>query len=169
VLPGRLAIVGNGPIEADVRNEIGRLGVGEHVRWFPYGGSVGPYLAALDLFVLPSAWEALPLSLLEAMSCGLPILTTDVGGTPEVVKDGVSGRIVPHGDELELAVGLIELLSDPALRELFGEAGRRTYNARFGVERMLDDTEALYRELLDLPSVPAIAEVAKGNGRPRVT
>jgi glycosyltransferase involved in cell wall biosynthesis len=168
-LPGRLAIVGNGPLEGEVRDEIDRLGVHEHVRWFPYGGAVGPYLAALDLFVLPSAWEALPLSLLEAMSCSLPILATDVGGTPEVVEDGVTGRIVPHGDELELAVGLLELLTDPALRVRLGEAGRRTYEARFRLGRMLDETEALYRELLGVTDVPAPALVAKGNGRLRVT
>jgi glycosyltransferase involved in cell wall biosynthesis len=143
--------------------------VGEHVRWFPYRGSVDPYLAALDLFVLPSAWEALPLSLLEAMSCGLPVLATEVGGTPEVVKDGVNGRVVPHGDELELAVGLLELLSDPLLRARFGEAGRRAHRARFRVERMLDDTEALYRELLGATGVPAAAVAAKGNGRLRLT
>jgi glycosyltransferase involved in cell wall biosynthesis len=168
-LPGRVAIVGNGPIEDDVRREIDRLGVEQHVRWFPYRGSVDPYLAALDLFVLPSAWEALPLSLLEAMSCSLPILATDVGGTPEVVEDGVTGRIVPHGDELELAVGLLELLTDPALRVRLGEAGRRTYEARFRLGRMLDETEALYRELLGVTDLPAPAVVAKGNGRLRVT
>src|SRR5256714_1003093 len=168
-LPGRLAIVGNGPLEGEVRDEIDRLGVHEHVRWFPYGGAVGPHLAALDLFVLPSAWEALPLSLLEAMSCSLPILATDVGGTPEVVEDGVTGRIVPHGDELELAVGLLELLTDPALRARLGEAGRRTYEARFRLGRMLDETEALYRELLGVTDVPAPAMVATGNGRLRVT
>jgi glycosyltransferase involved in cell wall biosynthesis len=168
-LPGRLAIVGNGPIEGEVRAEIERLEAHEHVRWFPYRGAVGPYLAALDLFVLPSAWEALPLSLLEAMSCGLPILATNVGGTPEVVEDGATGRIVPHGDELELAVGLLELLTDPALRARLGQSGRRAYEARFRLGRMLDETEVLYRELLGEPAVPAVAELAKGNGRLRVT
>jgi glycosyltransferase involved in cell wall biosynthesis len=167
-LPGRFAIVGNGPIEGEVRDEIDRLGVHEHVRWFPYGGAVDPYLAALDLFVLPSAWEAMPLSLLEAMSCGLPILATGVGGTPEVVTDGVTGRIVPHGDELELAVVLRELLSDAGLRARLGAAGRSAFEARFRVERMLDDTEALYRTLLGAASAPSAA-LAEGNGRLRVT
>jgi glycosyltransferase involved in cell wall biosynthesis len=167
-LPGRFAIVGNGPIEGEVRDEIDRLELHDHVRWFPYRGSVDPYLAALDLFVLPSAWEAMPLSLLEAMSCGLPILATGVGGTPEVVTDGVTGRIVPHGDELELAVGLLELLSDAELRARLGDAGRGEHEARFQVERMLDDTEALYRELLGAIGATAPA-LAKGNGRLRLT
>jgi glycosyltransferase involved in cell wall biosynthesis len=167
--PGRLAIVGNGPMEDAVREEIKRLGVREHVRWFPYEGSVDPYLAALDVFVLPSAWEALPLSLLEAMSCGLPIVATAVGGTPEAVEDGVTGRVVPHGDEAALAGALRDVLSDPTARILMGEAGRDAYEARFRVDRMLDDTESLYRELLGVAGAPAAAAAAKGNGRLRLT
>jgi glycosyltransferase involved in cell wall biosynthesis len=136
--PGRLAIVGNGPMEAEVRDEIERLGVGGSVRWFPYGGVVGPYLAAIDAFVLPSAWEALPLSLLEAMSCGLPVVATSVGGTPEAVEDGVTGRVVPHGDEAALADALRDVLSDPFRLIELGQAGRHAYETRFRVDRMLD-------------------------------
>jgi glycosyltransferase involved in cell wall biosynthesis len=168
--PGRLAIVGNGPLEAEVRDEIARLGVGEHVRWFPYGGAVGPYLAALDAFVLPSAWEALPLSLLEAMSCALPIVATGVGGTPEAVEDGVTGRVVPHGDTRALADALWAVLSDSVLREQLGRAGRRAYDARFRVDRMVDETESLYRELLGGAAAPIpVIPVSAGNGRVRVT
>lgn len=167
-VPGRLAIVGNGPMEAEVRDEIERLDVGEHVRWFPYRGAVGPYLAAIDAFVLPSAWEALPLSLLEAMSCALPIVATAVGGTPEAVEDGVTGRVVPHGDERALADALFEVLSDPIRLIELGRAGRAAYEARFRVGRMIGDTESLYRELLGAAGVPAAA-VAKGNGRLRLT
>ena len=172
---GRLAIVGNGPLEAAVRDEIARLGVGEHVRWFPYRGAVGPYLAALDAFVLPSAWEALPLSLLEAMSCGLPVVATGVGGTPEAVDDRVTGRIVPHGDTRALAGALWAVLSDRVLRDQLGQAGLRAYHARFRLDRMVDETESLYRELLGgavapLPAAAtAAAAAAARNGRLRVT
>jgi glycosyltransferase involved in cell wall biosynthesis len=163
-LPGRLAIVGNGPLEDAVRHEIERLGVGEHVRWFPYRGDVAPYLGALDLFVLPSAWEALPLSVLEAMSCGIPVLATSVGGVPEAVRDGVTGRLVPHGDEEALATALRDLLTAPARLRAMGFAGRMAYEPRFRVERMVGDTEVLYRELLGgNGSMPA--PVANGNRR----
>jgi glycosyltransferase involved in cell wall biosynthesis len=172
-LPARVAIVGNGPIEDEVRDEIDRLDVEQHIRWFPYRGSVDPYLAALDLFVLPSAWEAMPLSLLEAMSAGLPILATGVGGTPQAVEDGVTGRIVPAGDEVALAAGLRDLLADPLALAALGEAGLERYEARFRVERMLDATEALYRDVLGLPASPAAvaaaAAAANGNGRLHVT
>jgi glycosyltransferase involved in cell wall biosynthesis len=167
-LPGRVAIIGNGPIEDEVRAEIDRLGVEPEVAWFPYRGSVGPYLAALDLFVLPSAWEALPLSLLEAMSCGLPIVATAVGGTPEAVTDGLTGRVVPHGDEPALAHALHELMSDSEAREAMGSAGRTRYEARFRLERMVDETAALYRELLGAEASPAV-RIAEGNGRLRLT
>src|SRR5207302_1990610 len=112
-VPGRLAIVGSGPLEAEVRSEIDRLDLGEHVTWVPYGGSVTPYLKAFDVFVLSSAWEALPLSVLEAMSCGLPVVATAVGGVPDAVADGVTGRLVPHGDEEALASAILG--SGPAL------------------------------------------------------
>ena len=166
--PGRLAIVGNGPLEGAVRDEIARLGVGEHVRWFPYRGAVGPYLAALDAFVLPSAWEALPLSLLEAMSCGLPVIATAVGGTPEAVEDRVTGRIVPHGNARALADALWSLLSDSVLRAELGRAGLAAYAARFKAGRMIDETESLYRELLGATVAPATV-TANGNGRLRLT
>jgi glycosyltransferase involved in cell wall biosynthesis len=166
-MPGRLAIVGNGPIEHEVRDEIERLRVEQHVRWFPYRGSVGPYLAALDMFVLPSAWEALPLSLLEAMSCGLPIVATAVGGTPEAVRDGVTGRVVPHGDEDALAGALRDLLADPLALARMGQAGREAHERRFQIDRMVDATAGVYRDVLGV-AAPAPAG-ANGNGRLRVT
>ncbi|HKP89340.1 MAG TPA: glycosyltransferase [Thermoleophilaceae bacterium] len=167
-LPGRVAIVGNGPIEHEVRDEIDRLGVAPEVAWFPYRGAVDPYLAALDLFVLPSAWEALPLSLLEAMSCGLPIVATSVGGTPEAVEDGLTGRVVDPGDEAALAEALRGVMSNATLREAMGAAGRARYEARFRLDRMVEDTAALYSELLGVAPEPTVA-LAKGNGRLRLT
>jgi glycosyltransferase involved in cell wall biosynthesis len=166
-LPGRVALIGNGESEGAVRDEIERLGVGDEVRWFPFRGNVEPYLAALDLFVLPSLWEALPLSVLEAMSCGLPVIATSVGGTAEAVEDGVTGRILPPMDAEALAGALGELLADPIALRRMGQAGRDAYEARFRLERMVDDTEALYRE--QLRAVGFDAAAANGNGRLRLT
>jgi glycosyltransferase involved in cell wall biosynthesis len=146
--PGKLAIVGEGELRGAVVAEIERLGVGDRVRWFPYRGAMWPYLGALDVFVLSSAWEALPLSVLEAMSCGLPVIATDVGGLAEAVADGDTGRLVPHGDEEELARALGELLGDEDLRRRLGRAGRERWAQRFRVERMLDELAALYHGLL---------------------
>ena len=145
---GRLAIVGNGELAEAVRSEIERLDVGDRVRWFPFEGGVGRYLAALDVFVLPSAWEAFPISLLEAMACAVPVVATDVGGVGEAVEDGVTGRLVAPGDEAALAAALAELLGDGDLRGQMGAGAERAYAERFRVDTMVDSVEALYRELL---------------------
>ena len=131
----------------------------------PYGGSVTPYLKAFDVFVLSSAWEALPLSVLEAMSCGLPVVATAVGGVPDAVEDGVTGRLVPHGDEEALASAIGELLGDAERQRELGAAGRQEFERRFRVELMLDRTEELYRELL--AAADGDAPASHGNGRRR--
>ncbi len=146
---GRLAIVGNGELAEAVRSEIERLDVGERVRWFPFEGGMGRYLAALDVFVLASAWEAFPISLLEAMACAVPVVATDVGGVGEAVGDGVTGRLVAHGDEAALAAALAELLGDGDLRGRMGAGAERAYAERFRVATMVDSVEALYREQLE--------------------
>jgi glycosyltransferase involved in cell wall biosynthesis len=164
-VPGRLAIVGSGPLEGEVRQEIDRLDLGEHVAWVPYGGSVTPYLRALDVFVLSSAWEALPLSVLEAMSCGLPVVSTAVGGVPDAVEDSVTGRLVPHGDEEALGSAIGELLHHADLRRDLGAAGRREFERRFRVDLMLDRTEELYRDRL--AAADGGPPGSHGNGRRR--
>jgi len=146
-LPGRLAIVGNGELQGQVRQEIARLELGDRVRWFPFEGTVGPYLRALDALVLPSAWEALPLAVLEAMSCGLPVVTTRVGGVPEAVQDGVTGRLTPPGDETALAAALAEVLGDADLRRRWGAAGLAAFERRFRVGPMVDAVADLYTRL----------------------
>ena len=146
-LPGRLAIVGNGELRAQVQGEIARLGVEDRVRWFPFEGSVGPYLRALDAFVLPSAWEALPLSVLEAMSCELPVVATTVGGVPEAVEDGVTGRLVAPGDAPALAAALAEVLGDADVRRRWGAAGRSAFERRFRVDPMIDSVAEVYSQL----------------------
>jgi glycosyltransferase involved in cell wall biosynthesis len=147
-LPGRLAIVGNGELRDRVRDEIARLGVGERVRWFPFQARADAYLRALDLLVLPSAWESLPLAVLEAMSCGVPVLATSVGGVPEAVEDSVTGRVVAPGDEPALAAALSEILGSPDLRRQYSEAGRAEFERRFRVAPMVDAVAALYAELM---------------------
>lgn len=142
-----VAIVGDGALSADVDAEIARLGLGELAVRLAFGGAVGPHLRALDVFTVPSLWEALPLSVLEAMACGLPVVETPVGGVAEAVADGVTGRLVTPGSPESLATALGELLDDADLRGRMGAAGRAAYEQRFTLGRMVGEVAALYDEL----------------------
>lgn len=143
-LRGRVALVGNGELRAEVESEIERLGVGDVVRAFPFRRPVARYLRAFDLMVVPSLWESLPIGLLEAMACGLPALASRVAGIPEAVHDGVNGRLVAPGDVEQLAAALAELLADPDRLGRWGQASRRIAEERFSVDRMVGEIAEVY-------------------------
>ncbi len=105
-------------------------------------------LAASDAFVMSSLWEGLGLVFLEAMAAGLPVLASRVSAVPEVVVEGETGLLVPPGDPDELAVGLRRLAQDGELRRRLGAAGRQRMRAVFGLDRMVDETLAVYRDVL---------------------
>jgi glycosyltransferase involved in cell wall biosynthesis len=151
-LSGRVAIVGDGELAAAVQEEIADSDLGEVVRWFPFGGAAAPYLAAADLLVVPSHWESLPITPLQAMACGVPVLATAVGGMPELLTDRVTGRLVPAGDGDALASALAELLADRGSLELIGAAGRDVIDRRFRLDTMIDRIALRYRELLERAS-----------------
>jgi glycosyltransferase involved in cell wall biosynthesis len=104
---------------------------------------------AMDVFAMPSIWEGFGLVLLEAMAAGRPIVASRVATIPEVVLDGETGLLVPAGDPLALADALARLAADPDLASQFGEAGRERVRRQFSIEKMVGDTELLYRELLE--------------------
>ena len=145
---GRVAIVGEGVQAEEVRTEIDRLGISDRVRLFAWPGDSGPAFAAIDLLVVPSQYESLPIGPIDAMFSGVPVLATDVGGMAELVSDGVTGRLVAPGDDAALAAALQELLSSPdRLREM-AAAARIDAEARLGVEPMVEKTVALYERVL---------------------
>jgi glycosyltransferase involved in cell wall biosynthesis len=148
-LPGRVAIVGEGDLAPAVRDEIAARGVGEAVRWFPFGGSTAPYIAAADLLVVPSSWESLPITPLEAMACAVPVLATAVGGMPEAIADGRTGWLVPAGDERALAAALRDLLGDRNRLTRAGAEARELVQKRFRLDTMVDRMALLYRNLMD--------------------
>ncbi len=103
-------------------------------------------LARARLFVLPSRSEGIPLTALEAMACGLPVVATRVGGLPEVVDDGVTGLLVPPADPAALAEAMVAIWNDPDRGDRMGHAGRLRAEERFDVRRMVAQYEALYLE-----------------------
>jgi glycosyltransferase involved in cell wall biosynthesis len=145
----RLAIVGDGPLREQLEARAARLGLDREPRFafLPFRAPAARYLAAMDLYVLPSAWEAFPIGVLEAQACRVPQVATDVGGTGEAV-DRSTGRLVPARDPAALAGAISELLGDPGLRRRMGEASRERHAEHFTVERMLARTADLYQSLL---------------------
>jgi glycosyltransferase involved in cell wall biosynthesis len=110
--------------------------------------SVLPYLQASDVWTLPSLTEALPVSMLEAMSTGLPIVATTVGGIPDVIEEGVSGYLVPPGQVQPLADALNKILSDPTKRKAMGEAARQTVLNRYAIDTVAATYVDLYRQII---------------------
>jgi len=105
-------------------------------------------LAALDLFVLPSLWEGLPLALLEAMAAGLPVVASDVGGVPEILVDGETGCLVPPRDPAALAAAILEFVDHPEIRQRLGAAGQQRVKESFSAQNLVARLTALYEELL---------------------
>ena len=141
-----LMIAGEGALRAVLERRIADTGLGAQVRLLGARDDAADLLEACDLFVLSSEREGLPITLMEAMRAGRACVSTRIGGTAEVVEDGVTGRLVPVGERAALAAALGGLVADPALRERMGEAGRRRWRERFTAERMVADTESLYRD-----------------------
>jgi glycosyltransferase involved in cell wall biosynthesis len=143
-----VVIVGEGPERARLEAQAAHLGLAEQVHFVGHQQDVRPWLAAFDVCVLSSDWEGMSNAILEAMAAGLPVVATAVGGTPEVVVDGVTGFLVPPRDPQALADAILRLLRDPDLRRRMGEAGRAHVTEHFSVEQMVHKRERLYEELL---------------------
>lgn len=140
----RLAVIGNGDERERLRELAASLGLGERLRFFDYHPPAARQLASLDVFVLPSAWEAFPISILEAMACGVPQVVTDVGGSGEAVGVGETGLLCPPNDPPALADRIVELLRDPDRRARMADASRARHRDHFGLDRMVERTAALY-------------------------
>jgi glycosyltransferase involved in cell wall biosynthesis len=111
---------------------------------------------ALDAFAMPSIWEGFGLVLLEAMAAARPIVASAVATIPEVVLDAETGLLVPAGDPLALAEALAQLASNPELARQYGERGRQRLQQLFSIDKMVGDTELLYRELLEERGYPLV-------------
>ncbi|WP_022798878.1 glycosyltransferase family 4 protein [Thermus islandicus] len=147
-LPWTLDLVGEGPLLPQAQALARALGLAERVRFLGARRDVAEVLAQAQVFVLATHWEGLPLSVLEAMRAGLPVVATDVGGVGEAVVEGNTGFLVGRGDEVGLRRKLSLLLENPSLRASMGEAGRRRYEEAFTLERMLLETWRVYEDVL---------------------
>lgn len=143
-----LCMVGDGPERDHVERKARELGIVRHTLFLGYQEDVAQYFAAFDAMVLPSANEGTPVTAIEALAAGRPVVATRVGGVPDVVRDGEDGFLVEPADVDALADRLTTLAHDPKLRERMGAAGRARVLPRYAVDRLIDDMDRLYRELL---------------------
>ncbi len=142
----RFLIVGEGPQEEALRALAQQLGLGTAVRFTGFWEEIPALLAALDVLVVASRYEGLPLVLLEGMAAGTAVVATDVGGVREAL--GSAGILVPPGDAAALARACERLLQDASLRRRLGAAARQRVQARYSLERTLNALVDLYRQLL---------------------
>jgi glycosyltransferase involved in cell wall biosynthesis len=143
-----LCLVGDGPDRVQLERRAHELGVMRDTLFLGYQEDVAQFYAAFDALVLPSSNEGTPVSAIEALAAGRPVVATRVGGVPDVVEEGKDGFLVEPGATDELADRLGQLARDPELRERMGRAGRERVLPRYAVDRLVDDVDRLYRSLL---------------------
>jgi glycosyltransferase involved in cell wall biosynthesis len=147
-------VVGDGPDRPAIEAEVRRLALTRVVHLAGGRDDVAEILAASHIFVLSTRSEGLPISVLEAMAAGLPVVASRVGGLPELVVEGETGLLVTPGEPGELAAAIERLLGDPALRARFGAAGRARVQSQFAVDEFLDAHRELYRRELAHRGLP---------------
>jgi glycosyltransferase involved in cell wall biosynthesis len=143
-----LVLVGEGPEYAKVRELVRQRGLESSVRFLGLRNDVARLLRAADLFLLTSISEGIPLTLIEAMAAGLPVVTTRVGGVPEVVEEALTGCLTPAGDDALLAEKILHLAADRSLRLHMGRRGCERARALFSESHMHAQYHQLYQEML---------------------
>lgn len=136
----RFVVWGDGPHRSYLEAMTKNLDIIDIFSFPGYRDNIDDCLAALDIFVMASSTENFSISLLEAMRSGLPIVTTNVGGNPEAIENGVNGFLVPYGDSDALAIGILKFADDPALREKMGEEAKNRFRKEFTSETMARKT-----------------------------
>ena len=164
-----VALAGEGSLRAALERSVAERGLADHVRFLGMVEEIGPLLSAADAVVMPSRWEGLPLTLLEALARGRPVVASAVGGIPEVIEDRVSGRLVPAGDVAALTEALEWLHRRADLAAALGREGAARVRESFTWERVVQAFEEVYDEVLGLasfaPAVPGRPRAPRGGAR----
>jgi glycosyltransferase involved in cell wall biosynthesis len=144
----RFLIVGDGPLREDLEGLSLSLGIAQAVRFLGYRQDIATFMSMSDVIAMPSLREGLPYVLLEALALARPVVGTQVGGIPEVVRHGETGLLVPPEDSEGLAEAIIQLLRNPEEAAGLGERGRELVSREFNVEAMVRKIAAVYAEVL---------------------
>ncbi|NQW18523.1 MAG: GT4 family glycosyltransferase PelF [Chloroflexi bacterium] len=144
----RFVIAGDGPMNSSLRKLATSLGVEDSVEFLGHRSDVPDLLRAASVFTRPSTLEGMPLTVLEAMATGLPVVATPVGGTPELITDGQNGYLTPVGDSQTLARAIVDILSDRERAAAMGQRNLTKVRDEYTWERVVDRTETLYCEMV---------------------
>jgi glycosyltransferase involved in cell wall biosynthesis len=153
-VPFRLAFVGEGPLRQGVQRQVEALGLTDRVDFLGQRMDIPEILETSDIFALFTKWEGFPISILEAMRAGLPVVASDVNGVREAVTDGHSGFLIPPGAVHEFRDRLSQLLQDAGLRRRMGLAGRRRFEREFTANSMIRKTATLYWDAIGIQASP---------------
>ncbi|HEY2855199.1 MAG TPA: N-acetyl-alpha-D-glucosaminyl L-malate synthase BshA [Gemmatimonadaceae bacterium] len=151
-IPSVLVMVGDGPDRVHAEAEVREQGVEDRVFFLGKIETVAPLLSAADLFLLPSQSESFGLSALEALASGVPVVGSNAGGLPEVVREGVSGALCAVGDTEAMARASIDILGDRKRWQEMSEFAARDARERFAIDDVVEQYEAFYDLALALPS-----------------
>jgi len=143
-----LYIAGTGKLENKLKTLAKSLKVEDNVTFLGHLNNVFSFLAHIDIFVLPSRSESLPVAIMEAMSAGLPVISTSVGGIPEIIENGKTGILLPPRNSDELAKAIIYLLSNPNQIHKMGVQGKKVISEKFNTSEFIKRFEAVYKNLL---------------------
>ncbi len=144
----RFIIVGDGPLKKQLQEKAIELGIESKVTFTGYRNDIPEILHIMDVFALSSWTEGLPITVLEAMAAEKPVVATRVGGTPEIIEDGLTGLLVKPNDEKSLAEGIMHILSNRLFADALGTAARKNIVENYTIEKMVESTEKLYFDLI---------------------
>jgi glycosyltransferase involved in cell wall biosynthesis len=144
----RVLVIGDGERRAELESLVSRLGLGDRTHFLGWRADLDRLYADLDAVVLTSRNEGSPVALIEAMAAARPVVSTRVGGVPDLITDGETGLLAPVDDVPAIAAAVLRVLDDRGLADRLGRAGRARVLSDFSSERLLDDVDRLYRRLL---------------------
>jgi glycosyltransferase involved in cell wall biosynthesis len=146
----RLVLMGDGPERTALERLCSGLGLNDHVVFAGRQPDAAHLIQGFDFSILGSSEESLPNALMESMAVAVPVVSTRVGGVPELVDDGMHGKLVPYGDVGAMADAIVWMVEHPSDRRRMGEAGRRRIGADFSTDRMVSRCEDAYEEFLSM-------------------
>jgi len=144
----KILIVGGGPLEEELKDQASKLAFSESIKFTGWRKDISEIMNAIDLFVLPSLWEGLPMVLLEAMSSRLPVVVTDIADNANVVNNGEAGILVPPKDPDALADSILKVANDESYAKQLADNAYHRYNSQYAVEKMISNYENIYLDLM---------------------